>query len=58
MSNSMLLEIILKCMNLTSLVSLKRDQFGRELSFCLRMKFHKDSEDITLVLQQITKCIL
>ena len=53
MANSMFLEIILKCMKLTSLVSLKRDQFGRELSFCLRMKFHKDAEDITLVLQRL-----
>ena len=48
--NSMLLEIILKCMKLTSPVNLKRDQFGRKLSFCLKMKFDKDAKDITLVL--------
>ena len=50
MANSMFLEITLKCMKITSPVRLKRDQFGRKLSFCLRMKFHEHAKNITLIL--------
>ena len=49
MANSMFLEITSKCMQLTFPVSLKRDQFGKKLSFCLRMKFHEDAKNITLI---------